>query len=179
MSQIGIMQLGPDDAWDKRKEDRVKVLLRVRMRAGGLPTDACIRDISSRGLLVQTAAPPSRGTTIELNGPFRPIVARVVWTSDGRFGVRTQDIIDVSALLSGKLDRRQGGERRSVPRSAPDRRADALNGASISHRLGGWMQFIAVAVIGGGIGIGLAKIAYETMSTPSIAIQRAFDGDSG
>lgn len=173
------MQLGPDNAWDKRKEDRVKVLLRVRMRAGGLPADACIRDISSRGLLIQTMAPPSRGTTIELNGPFPPIVARVVWTSDGRFGVRTQDLIDIPALLSGKLDRRQAGERRAAPRATPDRPADALDRASRSHRLGRLMQFTALAVIGGGIGVGLARIAYETMSVPSIAIQRAFDGDAG
>lgn len=173
------MQLGPDSVWEKRREDRIKVLLRVRMRAGGLPTDACIRDISNRGLLIQAATPPSRGTTIELNGPFPPIVARVVWSSEGRFGVRTQDMINVSALLSGKLDRRQSGERRTAPRATPGRQADALDRASGSHQLGRWLQFAALAMIGGTVALGLAKIAYETMSVSSIAIQRAFDGDAG
>lgn len=61
------------------------------MRVEGRWTDVCIRDISSRGLLVQAAVAPVRGDYIEIFRADRAIVGRVVWNKDRRFGVQTQD----------------------------------------------------------------------------------------
>lgn len=95
----------------KTRESRRQVFLRARMRAGGVPVDVCIRNISSHGMLLQAAAPPLRGTYVEIFYPRRTIVARVVWTNDRRFGVQTREWIDVNALI--------GDAAPSVSRSAP------------------------------------------------------------
>lgn len=83
----------------KARETRRQLLMRVRMRADGAPVDVCIRNISSRGMLLQASAPPPRGTYVEIICPFHTIVARVVWTKDRRFGVQTRLPMDVGAVI--------------------------------------------------------------------------------
>jgi hypothetical protein len=48
---------------------------------------------------VQSAAPPTQGTYIEILHPGHLIVARVVWTNGRRFGVTTRERLNVAALL--------------------------------------------------------------------------------
>jgi hypothetical protein len=69
------------------------------MRVEGSQVDCCIREISLRGLLVQSAAPPARGTYIEIVHPGHSIVARVVWTNGRRFGVTTREQLNVAAII--------------------------------------------------------------------------------
>lgn len=78
---------------------RRKVLIRARMRANGPPADICIRDVSRRGMLLQSHAPPPRGTYVEIAQAGLPIVGQVVWSKERRFGISTRDIIDVAALI--------------------------------------------------------------------------------
>jgi hypothetical protein len=84
----------------KPREPRRKVLIKARMRLGGAWRDVCIRNISSRGLLLQAASAPSRGTYVELFRGRHLIVARVVWTSEEQFGVHTQDRLNVDAIVT-------------------------------------------------------------------------------
>ena len=42
----------------KPRETRQKVVLPARMRAGAGAVDVCIRDVSSRGMLIQAGVPP-------------------------------------------------------------------------------------------------------------------------
>lgn len=83
----------------KARESRRQVFLRARMRAGSAPMDICIRNISSRGMLIQAADPPPRGTYIEVLLPAHSIVARVAWTKARHFGVHTRTPIDVNAFI--------------------------------------------------------------------------------
>ena len=83
----------------KAREPRRPVFLRARMRASGVFSDVCIRNISSRGMLLQAAMPPACGSYVEIFCQRHTFVARVVWTQDRRFGVHTSETIDVSALL--------------------------------------------------------------------------------
>ena len=83
------------------REARRKVLIRAQMRADGLPTDVCIRDVSSRGLLAQASAPPPRGTYVEIDCGNCLIVARVIWRKDRRFGLESRERINVRALAGG------------------------------------------------------------------------------
>ena len=164
------MRSPSNSGWIERKDPRVKVLVRVRIRAGAVPSDACVRDVSSRGLLVQAGAPPVRGTVIELIGPFAPIVGRVVWTKGHRFGVHTQDHINVPALLSGKLDRRKTNVDYTVERRATDprHRKDPLANEQWSR----WLQYGAVLLIGGAIAIVAAQATYHHLSRTAAAIQQ-------
>lgn len=122
---------------------RRKVLVRARMRANGPPCDVCIRDISLRGMLLQTGDPPERGTYVEIISTGLPIVGQVVWMKDRRFGVSTRDTIDMAAVVndfstSGMYDTPTARvATRDMYRPAPDVAARLAN----SRSSGSAMQF--------------------------------------
>lgn len=97
----------------KKRADRRKVLLRVRMSVGGSWVDACIVNVSSRGLGLQTSRPPPRGTYVEIHKGRQVIVARVIWANGHKFGVCAQDSIDLELIAAVDLP----GARRSTNRS--------------------------------------------------------------
>src|SRR5690349_16447421 len=84
----------------KQREPRRNVLIRARMRNGPSWADVNIRNISSRGLMVQAASSPPRGSYVELRRGRHAIVARVAWSNGRRFGVQTQDRLDVDAIVA-------------------------------------------------------------------------------
>lgn len=62
----------------KKREERVKVLAKARMRDGSAWSDVCLVNLSSRGAGLQCAAPPSTGTYVEIKrGSNVLIVGRV------------------------------------------------------------------------------------------------------
>ena len=83
----------------KPREARRKVVLKARMRLHGAWEDACIRDISSRGLCIQSASPPPRGSYIEIYRGRHVVVARVAWAKGDRFGAYSQDRMNVDAIV--------------------------------------------------------------------------------
>ena len=90
----------PGSGWVERRDSRHKVLIRARMRAGGLPVEICINNVSSRGICAMTAAPPPRGTYVELLDTAIPMVGKVVWSGNRRFGIAVQDKIDLPRLVA-------------------------------------------------------------------------------
>lgn len=83
------------------RETRHKVVFNARMRLGRTWSDVVIRDLSSRGMLLTAETPPPPGTYLEICGPATTLVARTIWAGDRRFGVRTQDRIEMESLLTG------------------------------------------------------------------------------
>ena len=75
-------------------------MIKARMRVGAAWNDVCILDISPRGLAMQAAAPPPRGTYLEVRRGDHEILARVVWVNRHRFGVRTQDVLAIEQIVS-------------------------------------------------------------------------------
>lgn len=84
----------------KPREARRKVLIKARMRRDNGWSDVCIRDISSRGLMLQAASAPARGSVVEVTRGRHMIIARVVWTNGQRFGVNTQERLNVDAIIA-------------------------------------------------------------------------------
>lgn len=153
-------QLRPEDGC-KRRDTRRSVLIRATMRAGGRPVDVCIRDVSVRGVCVVTAAPPPRGTVIELTGLPVPIVGQVVWSSHRRFGVEVGGRIDLPRLLSHRLNGATPHEPVADKRAA----APAVCSADDSRHLGRAMQFAITAVAGAIAALGLAQVAYQSLAS--------------
>jgi len=81
------------------REPRHAVLMQGRMRHDGARADVCVRNISSRGMLLQAAAPPARGSYVEIFLSGHTIVGRVVWTKDRRFGIQTQQRMNIDAIV--------------------------------------------------------------------------------
>ncbi len=93
-------------AWDgasrlKIRAPRQKVLIQARMRISAGWFDACILNISERGLMIRAgSAPPPRGSCVELRRGARIIIGRVMWATQDRFGLSTQDKLDVESIIA-------------------------------------------------------------------------------
>ena len=149
------------------REARRKVSIRATMCAGGPWTDVCIRDISSRGMMVQMGAPPPRGTFVEIESAGHQIVGLVVWRKDHRFGIQTRDRINVHALVN-----RIAPKAVVPPRRAARHRPQAAmrSGADTSRTLGSRMEFALVAVFAAALVAALGTTAFQTLSRPFDAI---------
>lgn len=149
------------------------------MRVGSAWFDVCIRNMSSRGLLVEAASPPARGTYLEIRRGARVIVARSVWVDDGRCGLRTQDrltideftnesnfsgaeVVDVALACSE-------GERRPLYRAA-DIRHDH------NRMLSRFGEFAAIASIGGFLAYLAAATLQEAFARPLSVATAAIGG---
>lgn len=99
-------------------------MIQARMRVGASWNDACILNLSSRGMLVRAPKAPNRGSYLEIRRGNHIIVARVVWANADRFGVYTQDPVPAADLIcrtnsAGAAAALSGSglaERRTVPR---------------------------------------------------------------
>jgi hypothetical protein len=125
----------------KPRELRRRVVAPARLRHGAAWTDACILNISSRGLMIHTGRQIANGAQVELRRGDYVIIARVVWRDGGRAGLRAEDRIPVEEIMTlGKSPTLQltarPAERRKHPR--PQER---------SRLRGRAMEFAAVAAI--------------------------------
>lgn len=158
----------------KQRETRHKVLLRARLRSGSAWSDVCIVNISSRGLGLQTAAPPARGTYVEVCKGHHIIIGRVVWTSSHRFGIRTQDQIDPLDVANSNEAAAGGAD--SAGRGPVERRRSPRNHqqqAETSRFAARAMQFASLAVTGAGAAFLLATVVKAALSAPLAAINAA------
>ena len=139
--------------------------IRAKMRAGGLPIDACIRDVSSKGLMIQAKVSPPRGTYVEIITHSQTIVGRVVWGKDMRFGILTRDKIHVDMMVA---------ERRAPPsgQCADPQPTAVLRPASVARKPGFRRSHARALEFGALILFALAMVAtfasatYQTLSRP-------------
>jgi hypothetical protein len=169
----GITRLpeGGGAGWDKAqlkpREPRQKVMIKARMRAAASWNDVCILDISVRGLSMQAAAPPRRGTYVEIRCGHHAIMARVVWTKHHRFGARTQDPLVLDDIIhhSGRSAPVTPGATAGQPfdrRRAPRTQAERHEHSRILSRA---MEFAA-------IGIFAASAAMATFGAVAATLQQ-------
>lgn len=109
----------------KPREARVKVDIPARMRAGVDWTDLRIENMSSRGLMMLTKTELKTGSYIEVRHGSLVIVGRIVWTRGRYCGVRSQDLIDITAMAreAGRKDTKTAASAKSEPF---ERRKDEL-----------------------------------------------------
>ena len=142
----------------------------ARVRLGCRWDDACILNISSRGLLIHAKEPLQRGTYVELRrGPY-VIVARVVWGEGARAGLQAQDRMPVEQLVTLAAPPPQpasdgGGmriERRARPRSHER-----------SRQLGRAMEFACFAAIGLLAATAALALVVDTLARPLAQVRAA------
>ncbi len=148
------------------------------MRTDGAWADVCIRDISSRGLLLQAAAAPERGNYIEIFRAGHIIIGRVVWKKDRRFGVQAQDRLNIEALVQQPLlsshDRRVAATRQELSdrRSSPRHPGAAGIMARVdqSQRISAAIQFGVIAMFGAFAAMTAVSLVGEALSVPLASI---------
>lgn len=166
---LAVAQMEPAGGWVERRDPRHKVLIRVKMRAGGFPIDVCIRDVSRKGVCVVTATPPPRGTVVELTGAAFPIVGRVVWSTELRFGLEVGGRIDVSAILAQQAPAPRVDELVPGPAYARPVRTIAER-SEASRQASSTMQYAFFCLMAAAGAMTVAHTAYASLATTSSQI---------
>jgi len=159
----------------KPREPRHKVLVRARMKVGAGWHDTCILNISSRGMLLQAADPPVRGSYLEIRRGPEVIVARVMWTKTHRFGVKSQDVLSIDAIVANTAlapirEAVPGGERRANTRT----RLAAHERSRLQGRVMEYGFAAALAVV---VALFAAGEVYQLLARPAEMVTAALDGD--
>jgi len=131
----------------KAREARRKVVVPARLNAGPRWVDAVVLNISSRGMLVRSETPIAVGTYVDLRRGKQVIIGRAVWSDGNQFGVRSQDPIDIEALL-GELSRPSSADGPRTERRADPQRSRGSSPAERMERnrqLGSLFQYVVIA----------------------------------
>lgn len=164
------------------REPRTKVLVPCRVKSAGGWSDACIHNISSHGLLVGLDDAPATGTYIDIRRGTLVIVGRVVWSKLGFIGVRTQDVVSVTAVVSEP--RRGRPEIPDTKMPAADRRTHARLAAQgrigreveRSRQRAMAFQFAALSIGGAGVAIFAAMEVRQALASPMAMVGAALNG---
>lgn len=124
---MGVVSFGGAIRTGQRCVKRARVLLSARIRVAGGDYDARLRDLSSKGALVECGAPAKAGdSVIFLRGEMH-IPARVAWATDNRLGLQFERPVDESEVLV-----RIG--RRPARRTEQDHRRSGILGGDFTEK---------------------------------------------
>jgi hypothetical protein len=154
----------------REREQRRTVALTARLRSNQGWFDVTIGNVSSRGMLLRGSTLPSMGEFIEVRQQSVSVIGRVVWSHGANCGIRTQDAVDISSLLSTSVTRRTTAkrERRRAPRPATvassveaiARRVEA------SKRFARIFDWSLVAIGGALVAAAITDAAYSALRQP-------------
>jgi len=147
------------------RENRHKVVLPARMRAGAGQVDVCIRDISTRGMLIQAGAPPARGTYVEILRPACSVTGRVVWSKHHKFGIETRGKISIARVIERRAVSREGGGTPPVNQGGgPVHLSPRVDPAEQAARARARAAFLQYAALGGAVTVGALLLAFALYS---------------
>ena len=150
------------------RELRRRVLLPARLRNGAHWSDACILNISSRGLMIQSARAGPEGSVIELRRGEHVITARVVWREGSRAGLQSEQRVPVEEIMS--LSGSQALQLVASEGALIERRKQPRTSASESRLRGRAMEFAGVVFIVIALAFGAWSTAQQALAKP---LQRA------
>ena len=84
----------------KARDPRQATCASARLNSDGRWQDVCIRNISSRGMMVEVQHPPPRGHYLEVRRGAHVIIGRVVWSSGYRVGILSQEKLEIGAIVA-------------------------------------------------------------------------------
>jgi hypothetical protein len=142
------------------------------MRSQSGWSDACILNVSSRGLLVYSQGAAELGSFVEVRRGGQLVVARVVWRNNQRIGLCSLDPIHVEDIVSAAagpvavtVSKPITVERRVVPRDAERSR---IHGRAI--------EFVAVVAIASAMAGAGALSLRDALAVPLTSVNRALGG---
>ena len=169
------MQRAASSLNQQPRELRTRVMLPARMRAETGWADACILNVSSRGLLIISSRVGGEGSSVELRHGSHAIVARVVWRKGTRAGLRAEARVPVEEIVI--LSRAtalpltaptwSGGERRQQPRAASHEES------RLKSRM---MEFASIVVIGISLAAPMFSMVEQAFARPLAMVAAALGG---
>jgi hypothetical protein len=156
------------------RELRRRVVVPARVRAGAQWSDACILNISSRGLLIHSLWPAPKGSTVQVVRGDHLIVARVMWSEAGRSGLQSDERLPVDEILSLK-------EARPLQLIASngairDRRKQFRGVARDARLRGRAIEFLAVGAIAVALSVSVWGMAEHALAAPLARATAALGG---
>lgn len=157
----------------KVREPRQRLALTSRLRCGATWTDACIVNISRRGLGLQSVAPPVPGSYVEICRGDITVIACVVWVEGQRFGARTQDNVSATALVDARRDVSEVGHsnRMSFEKTLPRRATSAVHESSRAS--GRIIEFCFVGILAVAAASAAAATLTSAVGHPISAVEAA------
>ena len=107
-------------------------MLPARMRSASGWSDACILNLSSRGLLVYSNGTANPGSFVEVRRGGQLVVARVVWRENQRIGLSSSDAVRVNDISDETPTRTS-----TVPPTVAGKRAARPSGEETGTFVGG------------------------------------------
>jgi hypothetical protein len=159
----------------KAREPRQKVMLKARMRIGAAWRDACILDLSSRGLMIQASEPLPGGSYLELRRGRHIIIARVMWSNGRRAGLRAQDALPYDAIIA-EPDQSGAAQTPPIERRAalaPPPRGFEHERSRLRSRA---FEFTLVILFGGACGTFAYGAVSKALARPLLAVESALAG---
>ena len=150
----------------KPRENRVKVIVRARMRVDASWQDVCILNVSLHGLGIQAARPPGRGSYVEIRRGGHLIVARIAWSKGHRAGLRSQDPIFIRPLLR---EQATPSPSTTAPQSTVERRRSPRSPSQThesSRQSGRAMEFACFALIACALGLSAFGTVEAALAKP-------------
>lgn len=148
-------------------------MLRARMRAGTGWSDACILNVSSRGLMINAPTVVAlQGNVIELWHGEHVIVGTIMWKKGTRAGLQSEGRVpvdDILALNQGSALQLTAGAWPQNERRKRPRRSD-------SRMRGRLVEFAGVIAISASLAIGAATVVGEAFARPMHVVAAALGG---
>lgn len=148
--------------------------MRARIRSGAQWGDACILNVSSRGMLIHSAWPVTQGSMVEILRGDQLIIARVMWSEAGRSGIRSDDRLPVEDILS--LEQSRALQLIASNGVFYDRRKDGRRVASDRQLDGRAIEFLASVAIAVSLALGLWAMAEQALSGLLAKVSAALGG---
>jgi hypothetical protein len=136
-------------------------------------SDACILNISSRGLMIQSGRSVRQGSTIEIRRGEHVIVAKVMWRDGSRAGLQADARlpVDESLTLSQAPSLQLTAGRPPVERRRQPRRTHEQS--RIRARL---FEFAGVAALAGFFAVSIFSLVQQALAKPLSIVESALGG---
>lgn len=156
----------------KPREDRRRTVLPAQVRNGAGWADACILNISSRGLLIHARCPAQLGSQIKLRRGHYLLVGRVIWRSRERIGVWSHSPLPVDDLISSHA---ASADVPAITGAIEIERPARPRSPGQSRAVSRVVEFLSLVLVAAALAGGAAVYAYETLSKPLDAVHRALE----
>lgn len=156
------------------RELRRRVVIPARLRAGAQWSDACILNISSRGLMIQSGRAGPKGTMVELRRGEHVIVARIVWREGARVGLQVEEKLPVEEIMSASQSKSL--QLVATNGAMVDRRKGARSQTVDARLRGRALEFIGVGAIAVILALGIWTMAEQALAVPLAKVEAALAG---
>lgn len=138
------------------------MIIPARLRSGAQWSDACIVNISSRGLMIHSGRVGPAGSMVELHRGDHVIIARVVWRDGSRAGLQSDERLLIEEIISLG----QSGALRMVASDGAlvDRRKRPRSSYADARSTSRLLEFGGTAVIIICLALGISALAHAALA---------------